>query len=99
VCHNGSMNTSEAVRLYLAPRPDRYRGSRTGEPSEVDLWQAAEIAGEWRSKGPEATATIFYTLHVKHGHSQHEISRRTGVPTTTIARLIERRREEVAEGA
>lgn len=92
------MDTTEAVRLYLAPQPDRYTGSKSGEPTEADLWKAAEIAGNWRTNGPMATGAILYALHVGHDHSHHEISRRTGIPTTTIGRMIEQRRQEVASG-
>lgn len=94
------MDLSLAVHQYLAARPDQYLddSSRAGRVSRRDLITAAALAGEWRRDGPRYTAAILYALHGSYQMSINALADLTSIPATTVARLIEQAREEVASG-
>lgn len=84
------MDLPEAIKLYTGQTPPN------GYIPDSLLWQAATAAGYWRAQGPPATGAILHELHSRRW-SQQEISRRTGIPVSTVNRLIERHRGAVNE--
>lgn len=56
----------------------------------VDLITAGKVAQRWRTVGPEATATILHALRDHCGLSEREIANETGIPQSSVNRLINR---------
>lgn len=54
----------------------------------ADLVTAGKIAQRWRTVGPEATATILHALRDHCAMTEREIEKVTGVPQSSINRLI-----------
>lgn len=56
----------------------------------ADLVTAGQIAQRWRTVGPEATATILHALRDHCGMTERAIQEATGIPQSSINRLINR---------
>lgn len=56
----------------------------------ADLLTAGTIAARWRRVGEQATATILHALRDHCGMTERHIESRTGIPQTTVNRLINR---------
>lgn len=82
------MQLTEALERYLGARPSRYQGVPGTEPTEIDLVEAAILAGDWRRNGPAATAAILYALHLDHKYSLRALEDLTQIPMKSCDRLI-----------
>lgn len=78
------MTLDEALAYYITDYNPSVGDLRT------NLIMAAQSAARWRSRGPQATATVLYAMRTQLGMSLREIEDETGIDHVTAARLIQK---------